>query len=300
VFEMIGEIRAGRRAHAKPVYLDAMKGVIERAEEDPALAAQMLVPPSENELALAATPIDPAAIHTARQTLIAEIAHVHGMAVKKLYARHGSRGAFSPDAISAGRRSLRNAALRILTSADDEAAAQLAHAHYSAAANMTDMMAGLASLTRIGGKRCDAALDDFYKRFHGDPLVLDKWMGVQAMSPRADVVERVRALMRHPAFSIKNPNRVRALIGAFSSHNPLRFHDPSGPGYALLREVVQTLDPINPQTAARMMTPFETWRRYDPRRQEMIQAELRTIAAGKPISPNLYEVVTKILEPAGV
>jgi aminopeptidase N len=108
-------------------------------------------------------------------------------------------------------------------------------------------------------------------------------------------MERVRALMGHPVFSLKNPNRVRALIGAFAVGNPLRFHDRSGAGYRLVREVVQTLDAINPQTAARMAAAFETWRRYDAERQRLMRAELETIAAGAGLSANLYEMVTKML-----
>jgi aminopeptidase N len=125
--------------------------------------------------------------------------------------------------------------------------------------------------------------------------VLDKWMGMQAMSPRPDTVERVRALMDHPAFSLKNPNRVRALIGAFAMGNPLRFHDRSGAGYALVREAVSALDGINPQTAARMASVFETWRRYDTQRQKMMRDQLERIAARPNLSANLYEMVTKML-----
>jgi aminopeptidase N len=292
---MAGDIKAKRAPKIDSGYLTAIGGVLGRAEEDPAFTAQMLIPPSENELALALTPIDPEAIHAARKELMRRVGAAHGKALTALYETMQDRGAFSPDARAAGRRALRNAALRLLTAEEDDAAAKLAHAHYKSATNMTDMMAGLSVLTRIGGPRSEEALKDFHDRFRKDPLVLDKWMGVQAMSPRPDTVERVRGLMKHPAFSLKNPNRVRALIGAFATGNPLRFHDRSGAGYRLLREIVQALDAINPQTAARMTTPFETWRRYDSERQELIKAELESIAAQKPLSPNLYEIVAKIL-----
>jgi aminopeptidase N len=289
------ELQRGQPARVDKLYLDAIAGVLARADEDPAFTAQMLLPPSENELALAATPIDPVAIYMARRELIRRIGQEHGEAVQNIYSKLRDEGPFDPSAKPAGRRALRNAALRILTAADDDRAAELAHVHYIHATNMTDMVAGLSSLARIGGARADEAFAHFHDRFQNDPLVLDKWMGLQAMAPQPDAVERVRALMRHPAFSFKVPNRVRALVGSFATGNPLRFHDKSGAGYRLLREVVQTLDVINPQTAARMMTPFETWRRYDPQRQALIRAELETIAAQKPLSPNLYEIVMKIL-----
>jgi aminopeptidase N len=190
---------------------------------------------------------------------------------------------------------LRNSTLRFLTADDDESAAELAEDHYRAAANMTEMTAGLSALARMASPRRDAALAHFHDRFKNDPLVLDKWMGVQATSPLPDTVSRVRALMGHPVFSLKNPNRVRALIGAFAIGNPLRFHDRSGVGYALVGEMVQTLDGINPQTAARMAAAFETWRRYDAERQKLMRAELETIAARPGLSANLYEMVTKML-----
>ncbi len=141
----------------------------------------------------------------------------------------------------------------------------------------------------------NSAFADFHDRFRDDPLVLDKWMGLQAMSPQPDTVDRVRTLMGHPVFSLKNPNRVRALIGAFAIGNPLRFHDRSGAGYRLVREVVQTLDSINPQTAARMAAAFETWRRYDRERQARMRTELEAIAGCPGLSANLYEMVTKML-----
>src|SRR5262249_48250662 len=153
---------------------------------------------------------------------------------------------------------------------------------------------GLGALSRMESDKRQAAFDAFHDHFKSDPLVLDKWMSLQAMAPTPDTLSRVRKLMAHPSFSLKNPNRVRALVGAFSSGNPLRFHDKSGAGYELLGEVALALDAINPQTAARMVTVFETWRRYGPERQRLMRAELEKIAAKPNLSPNLFEVVTKI------
>jgi aminopeptidase N len=158
-------------------------------------------------------------------------------------------------------------------------------------------------LARMANPRRERAFADFHDRFRDAPLVLDKWMGLQAMSPQPDTVERVRSLMGHPVFSLKNPNRVRALVGAFAIGNPLRFHDRSGAGYRLLREVVQALDAINPQTAARMAAAFENWRRYDvenwrrydANRQKLMRGELEALAARPGLSANLYEVVSKML-----
>ena len=275
-------------------YVAAIGEVLSRAQSDPAFAAQMLMPPTESELAARRTPVDPDAIHGARMALVRAIAGAHGPRFAELYeAAQSDGGHYSPDAKSAGRRALRNACLRYLTAEDDDAAAGLAEAHYRTATNMTDMMVGLAALTRMESPRTRAAFTHFHDRFKSDPLVMDKWMSLQAGSLLPETAMAVRELMKHPAFDIRNPNRVRALIGAFAG-NHLRFHGADGSGYALVGEVIRQLDPINPQIAARLAGGFESWRRYDGRRQEMMRAEMEKIRALAGISPNLFEIVSKI------
>ena len=292
--EIMLEVAGNARADASIDYLTAIGNVLARAEDDPAFAAQMLMPPTENELATKKTPVDPDGIHSARLALVKAIAGVHRERLAQLYEHMRDTGDFSPDSQSAGRRALRNACLRYLTAADDEAAAGLAEAHYRSATNMTDMIAGLAALTRMESPLRDAAFTHFHDRFKSDPLVLDKWMGLQAGSPLPDTAASVRALMRHPAFDIKNPNRVRALIGAFAG-NHLRFHAANGEGYRLVGEVIRTLDPLNPQVAARMAGAFESWRRYDSARQTLMKAEIEAIHGLSGISPNLFEITGKML-----
>jgi aminopeptidase N len=160
---------------------------------------------------------------------------------------------------------------------------------------MTDMIAGLAALSRMESPLRDHAFTHFHDRFRADPLVLDKWMGLQAGSPLAETVVAVRELMKHPAFDIKNPNRVRALVGAFSA-NHLRFHNADGSGYRLVGDVIRTLDGLNPQVAARMAGAFESWCRYDEGRQALMRAELAAIRDLAGISPNLFEVVGKMAQ----
>jgi aminopeptidase N len=290
---------ADRASALKPggcdaLYLDAIGDVLADAENDPAFAAQMLMPPTESELAAARSPVDPEALHRARMMLIRDIAHAHGARIAELYEHSGGDGHYSPDAKSAGHRALRNAALRYLTAADDEAAAGLAEAHYRTAASMTDMIAGLAALTRMESPLRDGAFTHFHDRFRADPLVLDKWMNLQAGSPLPETIDSVRALMRHTAFDIRNPNRVRSLIGAFGA-NHLRFHDASGAGYRLVGEVIRAIDPMNPQVAARLAGAFESWRRYGAPRQALMKAEIEAIKAQAGISPNLFEVTGKML-----
>jgi aminopeptidase N len=288
------DIIAGRATSPDAHYVTAIGAVLAGAAGDMAFAAHMLSPPLESEIAMAMAVVDPDAIHEARKTLIRTIAAAHRPAFAALYGKLAHSGAFATDAGSAGRRALRNACLRYLTAADDEAAAEFAEAHYRAAANMTDMIAGLAALTRMTSPRCDGAFAHFEQRFASDPLVLDKWMGLQAGSSRPDTVQRVRALMQHRAFDIKNPNRVRALVGAFSA-NQLRFHAADGSGYALVGETIRTLDKINAQVAARMAGAFETWRRFDEKRQALMRRELETIAKTPGLSSNLFEVAGKML-----
>jgi aminopeptidase N len=285
---------AARGADADPVYVAAAGEVLARAEEDIAFAAQMLMPPSESELALAMSPPDPDAIHAARVGLIRAVAKAHHARIETLYKKLSVEAPFSPDADSAGRRALRNVLLRYLTAADDEDAAALSDAHYRSATNMTDMIAGLSALTRMVSPRRDAAFAHFHDRFRNDALVLDKWMGLQAYSPLPDAVERVRALMKHPAYDVKNPNRVRSLVGAFSG-NHLRFHARDGSGYRLVGETIRTLDGINPQVASRMSAAFEAWRRYDADRQALMRGELEATLKLPGLSPNLFEVATKML-----
>ena len=292
--DMIEAAKTGRRPAADQTYVEAVGQALARADEDHAFAAQMLMPPSENELAVAAARPDPDAIHVARTELIRALAAAHAKAFDTLYRKLGGDASFSPDAKSAGRRALRNACLRYLTAADDEKAATLADSHYRAASNMTDMIAGLIQLTRMESGLKDPAFQHFHDRFRADPLVLDKWLSLQASSCLPGTADKVRHLMSRPPFDIKNPNRVRSLIGAFAA-NHLRFHAKDGNGYRLVADVIAKLDPINPMVAARMAGAFESWRRYDEGRQALVRRELEALAKLSGLSSNLFEVVTKML-----
>ncbi len=285
----------GGRLSGEAPYVEAVGAVLADAEKDPAYAAGMILPPTDSELAQRMKTPDPDGIFGARMALVRAVAAAHGPRIKALYDKMGTPGPFDPGAGPAGRRALRNACLRYLTAADDAAAAALAEAHYRAATNMTDSITGLAALTRMESPRRVAAFADFHDKFRSDPLVLDKWMGLQAGSCLPGTASAVRALMTSPVFDIKNPNRVRSLIGAFAA-NHLRFHAGDGSGYALVGRVIATLDKINPQVAARMAGAFEAWRRYDPARQALMRGELEKLTKLEGLSANLFEVATKMLE----
>jgi aminopeptidase N len=292
--EMAKAALGGGAMAADGNYIDAIGEALARAEEDSAFTALMLTPPLEPELALVMTPPDPDAIHAARVNLISQIASRHGAKFATLYESLAPKGDFAANAKSAGKRALRNACLRYLTAAGDDEAAALADAHYRAAGNMTDMIAGLAALAGMNSIRRDGAFAHFYDRFRSDPLVLDKWMALQAGSSLPGTEKTVRGLMKHTAFDIRNPNRVRSLVGAFAA-NHLRFHAADGSGYALLGETVRELDAINPQVAARMAGCFEAWRRYDSARQDLMREQLTRMTKTEGLSPNLFEVATKML-----
>ena len=160
---------------------------------------------------------------------------------------------------------------------------------------MTDQLAALSVLAGIDRPEKAQALAEFHAKWRGDPLVLDKWFTIQAVSPLPDTMARVRALAGHADFDLKNPNRVRSLVGAFASANQVRFHEANGDGYRFLADIVIQLDPANPQVAARIVGPLGQWRRMDDARQTLMKAELRRILTMNDLSTNTYEMVSKSL-----
>ena len=160
---------------------------------------------------------------------------------------------------------------------------------------MTDSLAALAVLAGIDRPERTAALAAFHSKWHDDSLVLDKWFSIQATSSLPDTVAHVRHLAEHADFDLRNPNRIRALVGAFAGANQVRFHDPKGAGYRFLADIVLRLDPANPQVAARIVGPLGQWRRMDTNRRALMKAELNRILALPGLSTNTYEMVSKSL-----
>jgi aminopeptidase N len=200
---------------------------------------------------------------------------------------------FAPDAV--GRRALKNLCLGYLMELEDPEVRRVCMAQLQNADNMTDQLAALQMLANSGAGERDDALRLFERRWREDPLVLDKWFTAQATSHLGDTLERVRGLLRHPGFDVRNPNRVRALIGAFAHANPVRFHAADGAGYRFLGEQVLAIDPANPQVAARLLGAFGRWRRFDAQRQDLMRAQLEGILAEPGLSTDCYEVASKTL-----
>jgi aminopeptidase N len=261
----------------------------------PAYRAETLKLPSESDIARElARNVDTDAVHTARDALRAKIGRTIGATLAGIYATVGTDAPFSPDPQSAGLRALRLAALDLLaaTGAPEEIAR--AERHYREASNMTDAIMALSILSQLQAPIRDAALEHFYARWQDEPLVLDKWFAVQARAARPDSVETVRALLAHPKFSLKNPNRVRALIGSFAQANPSGFNRADGAGYVLAAGQALEIDRFNPHVAARLLGAFESWRTLEPCRQAHAKAALEDLA-GQSLSTDSYEIVTKTL-----
>jgi aminopeptidase N len=281
-----------------PDLIAAMRQTLADSDRDPAFAAEALLLPSELTLADEMKTVDPEAIHAARDSARREIAVALREPFERAYRDLADPGSYKTDGRSIGRRALRNTCLAYLATGDATAGARLAKAQFDLAANMTDVLAALAVLVDIDCPERAAALDAFYRRWESDPLVIDKWFALQARSSLPATLDAVRALAQHPAYARSNPNRVRALVGAFSQGNPLHFHDKSGAGYALLAGEVLALDPGNPTLAARLVQPLGQWRRYDAARQGLMRAQLDRILATSGLSPNTYEMVSKSLADA--
>ena len=290
------KLRAGKLPRSDERLMVALAAILEDAALEPAFVALALVPPGEGDIAREiGRDIDPEAIHQARQALRAEIGARLGAALSTTYERMTVPGGYTPDATSAGRRALRNTALDLLAATGGQAAIARAVAQYAAADNMTERMAALATLSLHDVPERWQALDDFYRRYAADALVIDKWFSLQAAIPQADTLDNVRKLTGHPAFSMVNPNRVRALIGAFAQANPTQFNRADGAGYAFIADTVLALDPRNPQVAARMATAFRTWRILEPARRALAESALRRIKDAPGLSRDLSDIVERAL-----
>lgn len=298
LLDMVENYRRGGQMRLDPVLKDALAGVLDDPDIDQALAANILSLPSESALAQEMQPVDVDGIHAARKALKGLLATAFAERFQAVYDRPSPHDSYHWTQAEIGRRAMRNLALDYLNSLEGGPGVSLAQQQFASADNMTERQAALRQLSEADGPAREQALDDFYSEFRDNPLVLDKWLSVQAMVPKEDTLDRVKDLMEHPAFSIKNPNRVRALIGAFSNGNPSQFHRADGAGYQFLAERVLELDRLNPRTAARMLGPLQNWRRYDEDRQGLMKQQLERIMKTDGISNDVYEIVSKSLAAA--
>ncbi|MFV0278417.1 MAG: aminopeptidase N [Parahaliea sp.] len=301
---VLEEVEAGGvDAVVDPMFIDACGALLGDDSLDPAMVADMLRLPAEGYLAEQAARRGGARVetlHAAREQVLAALARELEELWLEAYRRNVVSATYAPEAAQIASRSLRNLCLEYLPLARPEHLV-LAAAQYTSATNMTDRLAALRVLSQRGEcAQRDEALESFYRDWRGEPLVINQWLQVQAAIPGEETLTRVRALMEHEAFDLRNPNKVRALIGSFSNGNALQFHRADGAGYRLLSEVVESLNTRNPQIASRLLTPLTRWRHYVAPQGPAMRAELERLAALEPLSRDVYEVLSKSLqEPAG-
>ncbi|WIO75412.1 aminopeptidase N [Porticoccaceae bacterium LTM1] len=296
---LVEDRRAGRAMELADDLVEAFRAVLNDESLDPAMVALMLRLPSEAYLAEEAEEIHVDDIHAAREFVRTQLAQLLSDEFRAAYANNQVEESYQPSAEQIAKRSLKNVALSYLMLADDNAVA-MTREQYDNATNMTDSSAALALLVhseRDQAKQPAAEmLAGFYQKWQKEPLVVNQWFTLQATAPQAGAVERVRELMKHPAFDIKNPNKVRSLVGAFCANNHIHFHRADGAGYQLLADVVLELNTLNPQIAARLLAPLTKWKRQVSSRQHLMREQLSRILAEPKLSKDVYEVVSKSLK----
>ncbi len=273
-------------------FADALTASLESARADPAFAAELLKVPTVPDLVRHIDVIDPARVAAGRKRVRVAVADALKPALLEIYHRLATNEPYEPSAGGAGRRALRNAALGLLTECGEY---DLADRQAENAANMTDEAAATAALALADTPLRDHALDRFYMKWRGDPLVVNKWLAMRAMAPGDGALREVRALTGHEAFDRRNPNKVRSLIGVFAGQNLAGFHRADGDGYRFFTEEIVRLDAANPQLAARLMSALESWRKLEPGRRRQIETALKEIIAAPNRSANLYEMASRLL-----
>jgi aminopeptidase N len=300
VLQLIEDRRAGRLWRLDAGFSDALRKTLRSEVLDAAMIAQVMMLPSESYVAEFMSPIDPQAIHEALLFMRRSLAEVLQQELQHAYETNLDNGPYSTDADAIGRRSLKNVCLGYLMELQQQEIVQQCVRQFRTAGNMTDRMAALHALANSKGVEGAEALAAFYQEWRDDPLVMDKWLTLQATSRLPGTLATVQALTAHPVFNIKNPNKVRSLIGAFCSANPVRFHAADGAAYAYAGDFILRLDPINPQVTARLVAAFSQWRRYDAARQGLMRAQLQRILAVPGLSRDVYEIVSKSLADSAV
>jgi len=295
IMGLVADHQAGRPLQVSDRFVAAFGALLADAGQERAFLAEALILPTESYLAEQMEVIDPVAIHAAREFVRATLGERLRPAFLAARQACAPRAPYRPDDGLAGCRKLSSLCLSYLMTTGSQEAIDLCMAQFQNADNMTDSMGALSSLAGCDCPERREALDAFYARWRGDRGVIDKWFSLQATSRLPGTLSEVQALLEHPDFDIRNPNRVRSLVGSFSQGNAVRFHEASGAGYRFLTEQILRLNGVNPQIAARMLTPFSRWRRFDPARQELMKKELTRILAEPGLARDVHELAQKSL-----
>jgi aminopeptidase N len=299
--ELQSDLAAGRDLALPQSLVDAYAGVLDSMLSDPsvdkAMVVQLLSLPTVGFLIERAEVADVESIHLVREFLLNGLAARFYSSFLDVYTNNTSNAEYAADAESIARRSLRNLALSYLMRSDMDEAVTLAQHQFVQASNMTDQLSGLRCLVNNGARVAVElkrdALASFYKQWSHEPLVVDQWFVVQAVCQLPGSLAQVKQLLEHADFDIRNPNKVRSLIGAFCGQNHVGFHDASGEGYEFLADQVLVLDKLNPQIASRLLMPLTRWKKFSAKRQGLMQAQLRRIKAQEELSKDLFEIVEK-------
>ena len=293
IMGLVADHQGGRELKVEEGFIASFGRLLADDKQERDFLAEALTLPAESYLAEQMEVIDPVAIHEAREFVrraLGERLREGFLAAREACA---PKAPYRPDDGLAGCRRLNNLCLSYLTAAESREAIGLSISQFRSADNMTASLGALGTLAGCACQERSEALGAFYDRWRDDRGVIDKWFTLQATSRLPDTLARVMKLLDHPDFDIRNPNRVRSLVGAFSNGNLVRFHEASGAGYRFLADQILRLNSINPQIAARMLTPFSRWRRFDPARQELMKKELSRILAEPGLARDVYELAAK-------
>ena len=276
---------------------EALSEALSPKQLDPLFTPGLLAFPGINDVARElGENVDHSMIYEVRKQLLSNIGEQLREPLTQIYDNTDVSGPFNPDAQSTARRDLRHAALRMLgATAKPKDIARL-YQHYQDANNMSEKATALAGLAQTDGPERQQAFDDFFKQWQDDHLVIDKWFSLQAMSPQDNALERLDDLMKNKLFSLKNPNKVRAVIGAFAMGNPVQFNRADGQGYDFMARNILEIDRFNPQIASRLAGSFKSWKILEPKRREKLKTILDDLARHKNLSPDTYEIISKVIQ----
>jgi aminopeptidase N len=294
MLDLISKQQKGEELNVNSAFIEGIRSTVTNSSLDKEFVAKCMSLPGESEIADLMEVADPDAIHTVRRFIIKQIAASLREELLNTVEANRSSAAYDPSHEHRARRSLKNISLSYLASLNEPEISELLVNEYKNATNMTDQVSALAAPCQNPGDARSQALSDFYDQWKEEALVMNKWLALQAMSDVPGNVEHVRSLLEHPAFDIRNPNKVYSLIGGFCA-SAVNFHAKDGSGYKFLADIVLELDKLNPQVASRMISAFTKWRRFDEQRQALTKAQLERITSQNGLSDNVFEIASKSL-----
>ena len=283
------------RENALAAYAQAVETILRDSTLDPAYRAMILSTPTEMDIARASSEIHPHKIAGARKTFRRNLLETLRQGLRATYEDQQETAPYSPAAAQAGKRALKNTCLALLMADDGDDALKLAEAQAGTASNMTDEAAAVSLIALTSRPERQSVLEAFYSKWKHETLVINKWLAWQAMFSGAGALDRIKALMAHEAFDTKNPNKVRALVGAFAMENLTVFNAEDGSGYDFLASFIRELDPVNPMVAARLLTSLESWQKLEPGRRAKAENALKALVETEGLSENTFEMASRLV-----